>query len=1487
MNMNMDIFHLSQPQKRIWFIENIYANTPINCIGGVVYINTLVDVDILRRSISEIIRNNIIFNLKFVEKEGDVYQFVQSNLKNITIPHKTYASKKQFNANIKQIIQTPFNLFGNKLFEFFTFSINGQNGIFAKIHHIIADGWTFDLILKQIFEYYFKISSNTEITRTSNSYIDFLEKEQEYLKSDKAQKDKMFWMESLKNVPFIPQHTTTHVPQGKRVSYELNNEMNNRINEYLKKNNVSIYTLFLLCLSLYHKKAYGIEDLVLGLPIYNRFGKEKSILGMCTSTMPFRIIYNDQLIDSSLKTINRELRNHYAHQKYPYNMIICDLELNDKYLFNLSLNYYNVNNSIDDKTIPIKIEEFYSGCQFYPLQIIIRHYIDTGNIQLDFDYRLDLFDASSIKRLYQNIISILKQITYYEVTTTKQIAIHEEDLYFEKIQNNIYPDKSIHKLIEEQSMNTPNNIAINHMKHSITYKELNAKANLLASWLHEYNITQEEVIGIYADHSIETIITVLGILKAGGAFLFIDKKYPFDRVLFMLKDANVRLLFMDANQDNIPANIKCMDIKESYIGFLSIKKELPLISGSSLAYVLYTSGSTGKPKGVQIEHRSLVNYALWASKTYFNEKKEVIALYSSLSSDMTLTSIFVPLLCGQTIEIYDEESQQNEYAIYRILRDNRVTIIKLTPSQLSLLLDQDLPKSNIRKLIIGGENLITELAKKIYDKFNGEIAIYNEYGPTETVVGCMIHLYNPDIDKGVSVPIGSSIDNMQIYVLDQQLYPVKYNMTGEIYITGAGLSRGYLNQNELTKQVFIPSPFNKNSKMYKTGDIARVLHSGKLEFIGRNDRQIKINGYRIELSEIENTILSFPGINNAIAHVWNSINKTKSICIYFTTSVPDFSHNKLEQYLLDILPKYMVPKIYIKLDTMPMNSSGKIDIQKLPYPFTIENKKVQKIDVDKNLKVLTDVISSVLSIDIKTDDNFYYLGGDSIKAIQISSKINEYGIKLSVKDILFNPIISEMAQKITSGNQLLANQDVVEGVINKSPIFQWFLDMKPQFPASYYHGIILNISYKICNKDLEEIFYTLIKHHDALRINYLSKSDQFIYNNKHIESNFKIHEYDLMNMNDMQKNEFINLKVNETAKSFDIETGLLFKVIIFKTSKKERKILMIAHHILVDGVSWSILIEDINTMIEQHKHQKSYTLPFKTTSYKEWSLSLKQYSILKSEMKYWNTINEKIKCHSSSLLQRLTQLNKSSDDKIETIIKDIIGSYSERLIDSMKHQYRTLPEELLVTALLRTIYIMTDKLDLILEMESHGRHNDIDSIDVSRTVGWFTCIYPQYFYWGYNQLSDQIKYVKEQLRNIPNKGIGYGIMRYIEKNIISDNLVPIKFNYLGTVRETENLFIQTDIENILFSPMYPLSNQIDITCCISNNSIKIWLTYNAVEITNNIVQEFVDNFTHEIKTIIDFSCNTVDKYIFTPSDFNTLNMDQDDLDLIENYDIKR
>ncbi|MBA3805716.1 MAG: amino acid adenylation domain-containing protein, partial [Acidobacteria bacterium] len=645
-------------------------------------------------------------------------------------------------------------------------------------------------------------------------------------------------------------------------------------------------------------------------------------------------------------------------------------------------------------------------------------------------YNTDLFDQPTVERMVKHYERLLEAIAADATQPISQISLLTSDERMQILEgwsghpSLSSPNSSLPSLFEAQAAQTPDAVAVVCHNESLTYAELNSRATQLSRHLRGLGLTPETVVGICVERSVEMLVGLLGILKAGGAYLPLDPDSPPERLAFMLRDARAGILLTQEDMlSRLPehdARVVLLDTHRHHFDQESTENLPPAAHDENHAYLIYTSGSTGTPKGVKIKRSSLINYIRWAKDAYSQGESLDFALYSSLAFDLTVTSIFTPLITGSRVVIYPSKNHIN--ALEQIFTDNQVNVLKLTPSHLALVKNRDNRNCRIKRLIVGGEALETNLAQKVFESFGGAVEIFNEYGPTEATVGCMIYRFDPERDSRAFVPIGRPAANTQVYILDERLQPVAENCVGELYIGGSGLADGYLNRPELSGEKFLPHPFSSiaGAKLYRTGDIARYLLNGDVEFLGRRDNQVKVRGFRIELGEIEAALAQHPVVRAAVVVVRETVPGDRRLTAYFVArNTLSVTAGELRAFLKERLPSYMLPSAYVPVDALPLTPNGKLDKRALPEPDEMRPELAQKYVAPETPleKSVARIWSEVLGVErVGIHDNFFDLGGHSLLIVQVNDILQKMlDRQTSIIDMFKYPTIKALCEYLSAG----------------------------------------------------------------------------------------------------------------------------------------------------------------------------------------------------------------------------------------------------------------------------------------------------------------------------------------------------------------------------------------------------------------------------------------------------------------------------------------
>lgn len=1451
----MKYFPLSQAQKRIWYSQKRHRSVSLYNIGGTVQISGAVNLAVLKSAIESVYWSNEALRLQFCEKGNEVLQYITENTPCIDVIDFSLMDNQEtvFAEWCKEQAGKPFDMMNERLCYFAVFRLNANTmGYFIKIHHILADGWSIKLLTDQVKIAYEQIVRGEKgKLECKPSYLNYVKQEEQYLISEACKTAGDYWKRMFCPLPEqSQQNIRVEDIRGNRKTFFFEEDMQKKLEEYLKKNNLSIHSFFLCIAIIYEYKVSGSEDIVLGAPLLGRSGRvERQTFGTFTNTMPFRYnIQRDETAHIMLKAVAARMHEIFRYQKFPYNFLQNELELNRNgfdSLYHTCINYYNTVISSDLDGLQATNTEFYNGYQDYPLQIIIRQW-NGLKYQVDFDYQQKRYSLEQIENIFKIYKVLISQILINDNIKIKDmllVDLEQKNRFLYKYNEtcSMYPkSKTVIDLFCLSIKKYPNRIAISKGNIKLSYAEFGNIVNTMAHALRNKGVQPEDKVIIVPEYTINSIAAILGILKCGAVYIPLDLKVPEERKRIIIERVKPKCILTENEEFN--DNSLIINISDLFQGNNTLK-DINYSDAQKLAYILFTSGTTGMPKGVMVKNYNLVNYLVWAENTYIKKDKEVFPLFSSFAFDFSLTSIFLPLITGNELRLY--ENNKNANILKEILEEGIVSIIKITPSQVPLMKGIEKKDTKLHTIIFGGEELKSKVCQELTYEYGNDICIFNEYGPTETTVGCMIYRYKSE-DAGLTVPIGQPINNVQIYVLDKDRKPLPPNIVGEIYIGGEGVAAGYFDSEDETKKSFFKDDIRGEGTLYKSGDLAFRDADNNVIFCGRIDRQAKIRGYRIELYEIEKCILSSGFVNECYVDIVDR-GGSKELCVY-VTGMKENKKQDLIHYLSLYLPDYMIPNLFVLLKEFPVNENGKVDVKQLSY--SAEGFQEKSFKGGMEYKILLDNIKAIIPEKLfSSDRNFYEMGGDSIKAILLSSRLFEEGYILSVTDILSHPELEEMSMFLQKKVSSMCKQGTMSGTIYSTGMINWFFQKKFSKSGHYNFSLFLewkqNLPYSVVN----ECFVYLIKHHDGLRINVKQDIDKLFYNNEHLKRKKVLEIIDCVNEN-ISIEKIIKEKTNS---EFDLYNDLLIRPYLIITKTKKVFYILI-HHLISDGFSVRIFMDDFQKLLLQASGKEEKHLAEKTFSYKEYARLRKKNEIIYRKVKEKNENHDYMVKNIDFCNYGNTKLDKLSLNRTQTNI----------LLETASDQFGVNTEELLLFIIIMAYCNTMRKKDLLIDIERHGR-DAVSEIDVNRTIGWFTMIHCFEIHILSDDINGQLKEVKEQIRYLLKK----------EQNHFQSR-GDVRFNYLGDflcskadIFSMKQNWLKEDVD---------VKNQfdyiVDVNIYVWNGKMNISVRYrkNCMQ-----MRKFIEN-TNVLLLEIFRACASENKYKYSPSDFDMVELSQDDVD---------
>lgn len=1065
---------LSFAQQRLWFLDKLEPDNPAyNIVVGFRMDGYLHSVA-LQRALQEIVQRHEVLRTTFSQDaQGNPIQIIhESQQLSFTTTDLSHLSPTAQEQELQQVLTQealcPFNLETGPLLRVHLYRLAENVHVFAAVmHHIIADAWSLGIIVKELSQLYPAYCSNQEspLSPLSLQYADFAHWQRTTFTQTQLQQQLEYWKQELKG-EIQPLELPTDYPRqaiatynGSEVSFTVDLQNYQAFKQLCESQNATLFMGLLGVFKTLLMRYSGQHDLLVGTPIANRNHRQtEDLIGFFVNTLVIRTDLSDYPTFSTLlERIKEKTLQAYAHQDVPFEKLVEELQpernLSHNPLFQVMLVLQNAPiGKLELPLLSFTPLEMASTTVKFDLSLSLAE-TETG-LQGVWEYNTDLFDASTITRMVEHFQILLAAIVanpQQPITELPLLTSHEQQLLNYPNSQLPTPHSLIH-WIETQVERTPNAIAVEFDNQQLTYKELNHQANQLAHYLQSLGVKPEVLVGICVERSLEMVVGLLGILKAGGAYVPLDPTYPQERLAFMLADSQVSVLLTQQHLlEQLPthqASVVCLDTDWLTISQHSQENPVTQIQPENLAYVIYTSGSTGKPKGVTIQHNSLVNYTEARINEYRLVSDDKCLQFASISFDGAVAEIYSCLSAGATLVLRTDEMLSSVTTFIQKCQDYQITVAELPAAywqQITFELAQGnvmLPAS-IRVLVIAGDRIPPEQLDK-WRQYVGEYPqLINEYGPTETTVSATsCDLSALKLAKGREVPIGKPLPNIQTYLLDQNLQPVPIGIPGELYIGGVALARGYCYQPNVTAEKFIPHPFSQQpgSRLYKTGDLAKYLPDGNLEFLGRIDNQVKLRGFRIELGEIEAILAKHPLVRQAIAIVREDQGE-KRLIAYVVTHPEEVNTQNLRSFLKERLPAYMIPSAFIILDTLPITPNGKLDKKALPALHTDKNTPTEKqIPPRTSLECqLVELWEETLQISsIGVTDNFFDLGGHSLLAIRLITDIEKrLGYSISVATFFQTGTIENLALQIE--NTQASHQSKVllplQTKGNKPPIF--------------------------------------------------------------------------------------------------------------------------------------------------------------------------------------------------------------------------------------------------------------------------------------------------------------------------------------------------------------------------------------------------------------------------------------------------------------------
>ncbi|WP_379557479.1 amino acid adenylation domain-containing protein [Pseudomonas sp. MD332_6] len=1478
---------LSYAQERQWFLWQLDPDSAAYHVPGALRLCGMLDKAALRRSFASLAaRHESLRTRLHLDDESRTQQ---------VLPHtdiqilEDRTDEAQLKARVEAEIARPFDLRQGPLLRVTLLELNAQEHVLVLVqHHIVSDGWSMGVMVQELMQLYASYSQGQDCTLTPLpiQYGDYALWQRRWMEAGEKTRQLDYWRQLLggtQPVLALPLDRPRPAQQrflGARQDIQLDPGLVTGLKALAQREGVTLFMLLLASFQLFLYRYSGQRDIRVGVPIANRNRVEtEALIGFFVNTQVLKADLDGAMSFSELlQHTKRRALEAQAHQDLPFEQLVEALQpersLSHNPLFQVMFNHQAQARTAIQQLPGLRVVSLEHETRTAQFDLSLDTQETEDGLWASLTYATDLFDASTAARMLRHWLGLLRGAVADTTRPLQDLAMldmteRQQILEQWNATARDYPQNQwVHHLIEAQAERQPQATALVFAEQRIDYAELNRRANRLAHRLIEAGVGPDVRVGLAVERSFDMVIGLLAVLKAGGAYVPLDPDYPRERLAYMLDDSGVQLLLTQApllSQLPIPHGLETLVLGESSFETYSEQNPAVALDGENLAYVIYTSGSTGQPKGAGNRHSALLNRLQWMQEAYGLSAADSVLQKTPFSFDVSVWEFFWPLMTGSRLVIAAPGDHRDPARLIHLINAEQVTTLHFVPSMLQAFL-QDAAVSSCRSLqriVCSGEALPVDAQQQVFAKLP-HAGLYNLYGPTEAAIDVT---HWTCVDEGRdTVPIGRPIANLGCYLLDDNFEPVPVGVLGELYLGGAGLARGYHRRPALTAERFIAHPFVHGERLYRTGDLARYREDGVIEYAGRIDHQVKLRGLRIELGEIEARLLEHEQVREAAVLAVDG----KYLVGYL---VLHHAHGDwrevLGAHLAEHLPDYMVPAQWVLLEQMPLSPNGKLDRKALPKPEVTHHYIAPQSALEQQIAAIW---ADVLGVEqVGVNDNFFERGGDSIISIQVVSRARAAGIHFTAKALFQHQTVRSLARVAQLHAVAVIDQGPVQGQTPLLPFQQLFFERDLPQPHHWNQSLLLTPRQPLQAARLEAALQALMLHHDVLRLRFSQHGAEWKAVHAEPASGLLWHAT-------VPDTQALTARCEEAQRSLALN-GPLLRVLLADLPDGSQRLLLVMHHLVVDGVSWRVVLEDLQSLYRQH------ALPAKTTSFKAWAERVQGYAhseAIQSQKHFW--------------LQQLDGMPTDLPCRdphgarpgrlARTLVSRLDAERTRQLLQQAPAAYRTRINDLLLTALARVICQWTGHASSLIQLEGHGREDLFDDIDLSRTLGWFTSLFPVRLTPA-DSLADSIKQIKEQLRAIPDNGLGFGALRYLgddaTRQAFSRLPVPrITFNYLGQVDasfdQPDGLFATaSESAGAEQSPDAPLSNWLTVNGQVYGGELHMGWTFSPLMFDPEVIEAVSVAFSRELTALIAHCCTPGNSGV-TVSDFPLARLNQQQLE---------
>ncbi|MGW7275027.1 amino acid adenylation domain-containing protein [Streptomyces sp. NPDC054864] len=1466
---------LSYAQQRLWFADRFAPGSTEYNSGTALLLRGPLDVTALRDSLTGLVARHEALRTTFDTVDGQGVQIIRPPAP-VALPVHD-ASGEDADVRIRALFSEPFDLRTGPLLRPALIRVAPEEHVLVlSMHHIVTDGRSLGLIQRDLGELY----SGRPLPELTLQYADYAVWQRGRLTPDALESGLGYWRTQLADAPVLDLPTDRPRPaerttNGASLQTDIPADLLERFTAVCRTQGATLFMGLTAAVQLLLSRYSGQRDIVLGTVTAGRHQVElEDMVGFFVNTLALRTHIDESATTAELLgSVRDTVLDAFAHDHIPFDRVV-DALVTERDPSRSPLVQAVISYESGTQT-PAAREPAPRGprWQEYALRSWTSQFdltVDFGEVdgrmQAHFVYNTDLFDAATVERMAGHLRTVLAALAAAPDRPLRDIDLlsagERATLLREQYTSADHVEPlSLPALFERHVRERPQAPAVIADIGTYSYADIDARAEVLARRLLAAGVRQEEVVGVCLPRGADWITALLAVVKAGGVYLPLDPEYPESRRQFMLADSAARLVVTGPEQQAALARAgvetlspEPADNPEPH----PAAPAPPVPSGpASLdagAYLIYTSGSTGRPKGVLVTHRGVAAFAATQAERFGPEPASRVLQAASANFDASVMEILMAWHVGAAL-VLPGAGRVVGGDLVEVMSRRKVSHAMIPPAALAAAGEADLP--SLRTLVVGGEACPPELVAR----WAPGRAMYNAYGPTEITISATI---SDRLTPGTPPPIGRPNLGTRIHVLDAWLRPVPVGVPGELYVAGAGVARGYLGRPGLTADRFVADLHGgePGRRMYRTGDIVRRMPDGQLEFVGRADDQVKIRGFRIEPGEIENVLAAHPDVERAVVHVREDRPGVKRLVAYLVGSAPGrdgartgVDVDALRAHAAQALPDYMVPTALVPLDAIPLTVNGKVDRGALPAPEAPTAAPGFTAAGTPRERLLTEVFQAVLGLDrVGVHDNFFELGGDSILSIQVVTRAREAGLVVSPRQLFAAPTVAglaALAEEETPGKVADTAYRPVTGEVLLTPIQRWFFDTHGSAPAHFTMSAYVELDRRPDREALKGAVAALFAHHDGLRSRFTHDGGLW---RRHLvaeERDDWFVWYDLFGTGAGEREATMERWLAEAHAGFDLANGPLLKALVFDQGDDHPvRLALVAHHLVTDVVSWGVLLSDLAQAYAQVEQGLRPDLGARTTSVREWAARLTELADsgrFDAELDYWREAEQVPRLPGSG-----AEENTVASEA--TVTAQVDPESTQALLRIMPGTYRARVNEILLAALGRTLAEWTGERRVAVALEGHGREDVLDGVELSRTVDWFTTMFP--LAWDVPESDDwrrSVAGVKRTLRAVPHKGLGYGVLRRLRAGTPLDQSVPdVSFNYVGLSDPFDGGFYGRVLED-------PSSTQggdgrragvLDVVCGVRDEGLVIGMTYSRALHDREEIQRLADAFADHLRDTV-------------------------------------